>query len=98
MAPGLGAGAALVFIAASTELTSTLLLAPTGTRTLATQFWAHSSALEYAEAAPYAALLVGVSLPATWLLSRSARRPRPGAAAPPPPPRPLPAMTGSVVR
>ncbi len=71
MAPGLGAGAALVFIAASTELTSTLLLAPTGTRTLATQFWAHSSALEYADAAPYAALLVLVSVPATLLLSRS---------------------------
>ena len=97
MAPGLGAGAALVFIAASTELTSTLLLAPTGTRTLATQFWAHSSALEYAEAAPYAALLVGVSLPATWLLSRSARRPRPGAATTPPL-EPLPGMSGSVVR
>ncbi|UZJ25140.1 iron ABC transporter permease [Rhodococcus antarcticus] len=79
MAPGLGAGAALVFIAASTELTSTLLLAPTGTRTLATQFWSHSTSLEYSAAAPYAALLVAVSAPATWLLTRaSTRRPRRG--------------------
>lgn len=77
LAPGLGAGAALVFIAASTELTSTLLLAPTGTRTLATQFWSHSSALEYSAAAPYAVLLVLVSAPATWLLTRaSTARPR----------------------
>jgi iron(III) transport system permease protein len=77
MAPGLGAGAALVFIAASTELTSTLLLAPTGTRTLATEFWSHSTSLEYSAAAPYAALLVAVSAPATWLLTRaSTRRPR----------------------
>src|SRR5690606_35521944 len=36
IAPGLGAGAALVFIATVTELTATLLLAPIGTRTLAT--------------------------------------------------------------
>ena len=39
IAPGLGAGAALVFLAVVTELTATLLLAPIGTQTLATQFW-----------------------------------------------------------
>src|SRR3712207_9097312 len=39
LAPGLGAGAALVFLAVVTELTATLLLAPIGTRTLATAFW-----------------------------------------------------------
>ena len=37
IAPGLGAGAALVFLAVVTELTATLLLAPIGTDTLATE-------------------------------------------------------------
>lgn len=67
---GLGAGAALVFLAVSTELTATLLMAPIGTATLATQFWSNSSSLAYGAAAPYALLLVLVSMPATWLLSR----------------------------
>jgi iron(III) transport system permease protein len=70
---GLGAGAALVFLAVSTELTATLLMAPLGTATLATEFWSKSSSLAYGAAAPYALLLVLVSLPATWLLSRRTR-------------------------
>ena len=70
---GLGAGAALVVLAVSTELTATLLMAPIGTTTLATQFWSSSSSLAYGAAAPYALLLVVVSLPATWLLSRQPR-------------------------
>ena len=69
---GIGAGAALVFLAVSTELTATLLMAPLGTATLATQFWSHSSSVAYGAAAPYALLLILVSLPATWLLSRQA--------------------------
>ena len=71
---GLGAGAALVFLAVSTELTATLLMAPIGTATLATQFWSNSSSLAYGAAAPYALLLVLVSLPATWLLSSQTHR------------------------
>ena len=71
---GLGAGAALVFLAVSTELTATLLMAPIGTATLATEFWSNSSSLAYGAAAPYALLLVLVSLPATWLLSRQTAR------------------------
>ncbi|SDE68490.1 iron(III) transport system permease protein [Blastococcus fimeti] len=74
LAPGIGAGAALVFLAVVTELTATLLLAPTGTRTLATAFWAASSAVEYGAAAPYAVIMVLLSAPATVLLSRDARR------------------------
>ena len=74
LAPGLGAGAALVFLAVVTELTTTLLLAPTGTTTLATAFWSASSALEYGAAAPFAVLMVLLSAPATVLLSRDARR------------------------
>ena len=71
IAPSLGAGAALVFLAISTELTATLMLSPIGTRTLATEFWSASSELRYGAAAPYALLLVLVSIPATLLLMRS---------------------------
>jgi iron(III) transport system permease protein len=74
LAPGIGAGAALVFLAVVTELTATLLLAPTGTTTLATAFWSASSALEYGAAAPYAVVMVLLSAPATVLLSRDVRR------------------------
>jgi iron(III) transport system permease protein len=70
IAPSLGAGAALVFLAISTELTATLMLSPIGTRTLATEFWSASSELRYGAAAPYALLLVLVSIPATILLMR----------------------------
>lgn len=73
--PGIGAGAALVFIAICTELTATLLLAPTGTQTLATEFWSRSAGLEYGAAAPSALLMVLLSMPAVYLLSRSATRP-----------------------
>jgi iron(III) transport system permease protein len=69
-APGLGAAAALVFIAVSTELTATLLLAPLGTQTLATEVWADTSTLAFAAAAPYAAVLTVISLLASWLLAR----------------------------
>ncbi|MGH9067516.1 MAG: ABC transporter permease, partial [Acidimicrobiales bacterium] len=68
--PGLGAGGALVFVSVVTELTTTLLLAPIGTKTLATRVWADTSTLAFAAAAPYAAVLVGLSLVATWVLGR----------------------------
>jgi iron(III) transport system permease protein len=69
-APGLGAAAAMVFIAVVTELTATLLLAPLGTDTLATQVWANTSTLAFAAAAPYAAFMAVLSLAASWLLAR----------------------------
>jgi iron(III) transport system permease protein len=68
-APGLGAAAALVFIAVTTELTTTLLLAPIGTQTLATQIWADTSTLAFAAAAPYAAVMAVMSMAASWLLA-----------------------------
>ena len=68
--PGALAGTALVVVATATELTATLLLAPTGTRTLATGFWAASDSLDYAAAAPYAVVMVLLSVPLTWLLLR----------------------------
>ncbi|WP_319463669.1 iron ABC transporter permease [Micromonospora sp. RTP1Z1] len=74
VAPGLGAGAALVFLAVVTELTATLLLAPIGTTTLATQFWSNSDSIAYGAAAPYAALMVGISIPASYLLTRFSKK------------------------
>jgi iron(III) transport system permease protein len=68
--PGIGAAAALVFVSVETELTATLLLAPIGTQTLATQVWADTSTLAFAAAAPYAALMAGLSLLSTWLMAR----------------------------
>ena len=75
IAPGAGAGAALVFLAVVTELTATLLLAPTGTDTLATRFWSNASGVAYGAAAPYAALMIAISAPATLVLTRSLRGP-----------------------
>jgi iron(III) transport system permease protein len=66
--PGLLSGFALVFLATCVELTATLLLAPTGTTTLATGFWAASDSLDYAAAAPYALAMILVSAPLTWLI------------------------------
>ena len=68
--PGLGAAAALVFLTCVTELTATLLLRPTGTETLATQFWLYTSGLAYGAAAPYAAMMVLLSGIPTYLLIR----------------------------
>ncbi len=67
-APAAAGGAALVFLAVSTELTATLLLAPTGVHTLATQFWSLTSEIDYAGAAPYALAMIVLSLPMTYLL------------------------------
>jgi iron(III) transport system permease protein len=69
-APGLGAAAALVFIAVTTELPATLLLAPIGTQTLAIRVWGDTSTVAFAAAAPYAAILVVLSLTASFVLSR----------------------------
>lgn len=73
-APGAAAGAAMVFLAVTTELTATLILAPTGTRTLATAFWSLTSEIEYVAAAPYALLMIVLSLPLTWVLYHQSRR------------------------
>jgi iron(III) transport system permease protein len=67
--PGLGVGSTMVFVFVATELTATLLLAPIGTRTLATEVWANTSALAFAAAAPFAAVMLLISLLSTWLLA-----------------------------
>ncbi|WP_433004032.1 ABC transporter permease [Kribbella sp. CA-294648] len=63
-------GFVLVFLATVTELTATLLLAPTGTETLATAFWSASDELDYQASAPYAAAMIALSAPLTVLLRR----------------------------
>ena len=73
-APSAAAGAAMVFLGITNELTATLLLAPSGTRTLATGFWAMTSEIDYAAAAPYALLMVLLSLPLTALLYYQSKR------------------------
>jgi iron(III) transport system permease protein len=74
LVPSIAAGAALVALGAANELTATLLLAPNGTRTLATQFWSASSSLHYADAAPYAVLLIALSVPAVAIMFLQSRK------------------------
>ena len=62
LAPGILAGFCLVFLTAVTELTATLVLAPIGVQTLATQFWAYQSEASYGAAAPYALVIVAVAV------------------------------------
>jgi iron(III) transport system permease protein len=73
-APAAAAGASLVFVAVATELTATLILAPTGTRTLSMRFWSLSSELDYAAAAPYALVLVVLAIPVTLVLFRQSTK------------------------
>ena len=73
IAPAAAAGAALVALGIANELTATLLLAPNGTRTLATEFWSASSSVAYSDAAPYALLLVVSSVPAVAVLLAQTR-------------------------
>lgn len=73
-APGAAAAMALVSLGIVNELTATQMLAPNGTRTLAMRFWSLSGELDYAAAAPYALLMILLSLPLTWLLHAQSRR------------------------
>lgn len=73
LAPSLWGGAALVALGIANELTATLLLAPNGTRTLATQFWSASSSVAYSDAAPYAVLLIILSAPTVALMTFTSR-------------------------
>ncbi|MFC6725665.1 ABC transporter permease, partial [Halobium palmae] len=61
IAPGVVAGAALVFLTTMKELPATLLLHPTGFKTLVTYIWQVQSAGYYGAAAVPALVLVGVS-------------------------------------
>jgi iron(III) transport system permease protein len=70
IAPGLGAAFCLVFLAAVTELTATLILIPNGAQTLATQFWAYQKNLSYGQAAPFALVIIAIAAVPSYLLGR----------------------------
>ena len=69
-APSVLGGFVLVALAITTELTATLLLAPTGVETLALAFWGAADELDYTAAAPYAAMMIALSVPLTVVLRR----------------------------
>jgi iron(III) transport system permease protein len=68
--PGLAAAFCLVFLSTVTELTLTLVLIPTGVQTLSTQFWAYTSNLSYAAAAPYAGMMILIAAVPSYILGR----------------------------
>ncbi|MFB9911856.1 ABC transporter permease [Rhizobium paknamense] len=73
-APGAGASIALVSMGITNELTATLMLAPNGVETLATRFWSLTSEIDYVTAAPYALMMVVLSLPLTLIVQSQSRR------------------------
>lgn len=70
---GLGAGAALVFLSAMKELPATLLLRPIGFDTLATDIWRFTAVGAYSRAALPALVLIAVSAPFLYLVSKDRR-------------------------
>jgi iron(III) transport system permease protein len=68
MRPGLLAGGGLVMLSTVKELPATLLLAPTGMDTLATQVWGSYEDGFFADAGLAALVLLAVSGVLTWLL------------------------------
>lgn len=76
--PGILAGAMLVALNISKELTMTLLMRPTGIHTLATRLWitTNGEVLDFRAAAPYALALVLLTALPTWLLVRTTLDPK----------------------
>jgi len=68
--PGLAAAFCLVFLAAVTELTATLILVPTNVQTLATQFWAYEQNLSYGQAAPFALVIIAIAAVPSYVIGR----------------------------
>ena len=68
--PGIAAAFCLVFLAAVTELTATLILRPTGVETLATQFWSYEQNLSYGQAAPFALVMILVAAVPSYVIGR----------------------------
>lgn len=68
--PGVGASLALMTLELARELTATLLLAPIGVTTLATEVWSRANDGQYAAAAPFAALLVALSAVPVYVFTR----------------------------
>jgi iron(III) transport system permease protein len=68
MRAGLLAGAGLVLLSTMKELPATLILAPTGTETLATEIWSAHNEGFFAEAGMASLVLLALSGVLTWLL------------------------------
>jgi iron(III) transport system permease protein len=68
--PGVAAAFCLVFLSATTELTATLILIPTGVQTLATQFWSFQQNLAYGQAAPFALVMIAIAAVPSYVLGR----------------------------
>ncbi|GAA3092882.1 iron ABC transporter permease [Rhizobium viscosum] len=73
-APGAAASVALAALGITNELTATLMLSPNGVDTLATKFWSMTSEIDYVSAAPYAFMMVVLSLPLTLMLYAQSKR------------------------
>jgi iron(III) transport system permease protein len=70
VAPGVVTGAALVFLTAAKELPATLLLRPTGSHTLASAMWQHTSVSDFGGGARYALALLAITLAPAALVAR----------------------------
>lgn len=67
-APGIAAGAAMVWLTCMKELPATLLLRPTEMDTLATRLWSETGIRAFGAAAPYAIMLTVIAMiPTLWL-------------------------------
>lgn len=73
-APGAAASVALAALGIANELTATLMLSPLGVDTLATRFWSLTSEIDYVSAAPYAVMMVVLSMPMTLYLHIQSKR------------------------
>ncbi len=70
--PGVAAGALFVLLDSAKELTTTLLLVPTGMKTLSTALWSttNGEVLDFTAAAPYGVALILVGALPAYLLAR----------------------------
>jgi iron(III) transport system permease protein len=71
-APGVAAGALFVLLDSAKELTTTLLMQPTGTATLTTALWSttNGEVLDFTAAAPYAIALIVLGVIPAYFLAR----------------------------
>ena len=72
--PGVVAGVALAALTVLKELPATLLLKPNGVDTLASRLWQATENLSYAQAAPYALLLIIIAGVPALMLNAQARK------------------------
>lgn len=77
--PGIAAGSALVFLTTVKELPATLMLAPTGFRTLATTVWSAAENVELGRAAAAGLALLALSMVALLFVLRETARLTPAA-------------------